>query len=184
MDEVVEAGVNALVREGIADPTRLALFGYSQGGVSALYVAAQMKLFKGVIAMNSWADLFSHYFEGNGIYSYAYSDYFDSFLRYDSEKGTDFAIGRTPFSAPEIYYKNSPVFLAPNIDAPVLLIHSDMDGFSMSQFDKMFGALRRAGKDARYVRYFGEGHGPSSPANIRDMWQRFDAFLTEQDVAP
>ena len=76
------------------------------------------------------------------------------------------------------------MFLAPQITAPVMLIHSDMDSFSMSQFDEMYGALLRAGKDARYIRYWGEGHGPSSPANIRDMWSRMDAFLAETGVAP
>jgi len=53
----------------------------------------------------------------------------------------------------------------------------------MAQYDEMFGALYRAGKDARYVRYWGEGHGPSSPANIRDLWMRIDAFLAESGVA-
>lgn len=182
MPYVVEAGVNALVAQGFVDPKRVALYGYSQGGISSLYVAAHSKLFKAVIAMNSWADLFSDYFGPNGIYSTVYSEYFGDFARYDSVAGSDFGIGKTPFEDPAFYYRNSPVFLAPRIDAPVLLIHSDMDGFSMYQFDEMYGALLRSGKDARYVRYWGEGHGPSSPANIRDMWERIDAFLGENGV--
>jgi hypothetical protein len=183
MDELIEAGVNAFVAEGLVDPERMALYGFSQGGVSALYVAAHSHRFNAVIARNSWADLFSHYFGGAGISALAY-DRFGAFVRYDSDKGGDFGIGATPFEAPELYFKNSPVFLAPNIEMPVLLMHSDMDLFPMSQFDEMYGALLRAGKDARYVRYWGEGHGPSSPANIRDMWRRFDDFLTEHGVAP
>ena len=59
-----------------------------------------------------------------------------------------------------------------------------MDSFAMEQFDEMYSALLRAGKDARYVRYWGEGHGPSSPANIRDMWTRFDAFMEQVGVMP
>jgi len=98
--------------------------------------------------------------------------------------GSDFGIGRTPFDDPIVYLNNSPVFLARQIEAPVMLVHSDMDASSMSQFDEMYGALLRAGKDARYVRYWGEGHGPQSPANIHDLWTRFDAFLAETGVAP
>lgn len=184
MQWVVDAGLDALVSKGFADPKRLALVGYSQGGVSALYVAAKSDRFRAVIAMNSWADLFSEYFGPSGVYSSIYGKYFGDFERYDKIAGGSFGIGRTPFEDPEVYIRNSPVFLAPQINAPVMLIHSDMDGFSMSQFDEMYGALLRAGKDARYVRYWGEGHGPSSPANIRDMWKRIDGFLAENGVSP
>lgn len=184
MPPTIDAGIDALVEQGLADPARLALFGQSQGGFSSLFTAAHLHRFKAVIALNSWADLFSHYFGTNGVYSSVYGRYFGNFARYDTVAGSDFGIGRTPFDDPDVYIRNSPVFLAPKITAPVLLVHSDMDAFSMSQFDEMYGALTRAGKDVRYVRYWGEGHSPSSPANIRDLWRRFDAFLAETGVAP
>lgn len=184
MPDMLDAGVDALVKAGLADPKRVAVVGASQGGISALYAAARSEKYRAVIAMNSWADLFSHYFGANGVFSYLYGEYFGSFGRYDRLAGGSFGIGKTPFEDPDIYYRNSPVFMAPKISAPVLLIHSDMDGFSMSQFDEMYGALLRAGKDVRYVRYWGEGHLPSSPANIRDMWQRMEAFLIENGMGP
>ncbi|KCZ57690.1 hypothetical protein HY30_17360 [Hyphomonas chukchiensis] len=180
---VIDAGVEAIIGTGLVDPERIALHGFSQGAVSALFVAAHSNRYKAVIAKNGWADLFSHYFGGSGVYAYFYGD-FGSYLGYDSVAGSDFGIGRTPFEDPDMYYRNSPVFLAPDIDTPVLLMHSDLDSFDMAQFDEMFGALQRAGKDARYVRYWGEGHGPSSPANIRDMWARMGSFLAEHGVAP
>lgn len=181
---IINAGVNELVARNLIDPNRIALVGFSQGGESALYVAAHSTRFKAVVAMNSWADLVSHYFGAHGIFSYVYGENFGGFTLYDDTSASYFGIGRTPFEDPEVYYRNSPVFLAPKISAPVLLIHSDMDSFSMSQFDEMYGALLRAGKDARYVRYWGEGHGPSSPANIRDLWRRMDEFLKENGVGP
>ena len=183
LDAVVDAGVTAMVDQHLADPDRMVLYGFSQGGVCALYVAAKSPRFRAVIAKNSFADLFSHYFSGSGIYADLYES-FGAFLSYDSVSGSDFGIGRTPFEDPDVYIRNSPVFLAPAIDMPVLLIHSDMDGFGMSQFDEMYGALQRAGKEARYIRYWGEGHGPSSPANIRDMWERKMAFLRDSGAAP
>jgi dipeptidyl aminopeptidase/acylaminoacyl peptidase len=185
MDEAVETALDALIATGRVDPDRMVLSGFSQGAVSALYVAAHSDRFAAVIAGNGWADLTSHYFGPPGIYSILDPDYFGSeFIRYEAEAGSEFGIGRTPFEDPDIYTRNSPVLLAPDINAPVLLMHSDMDSFSMEQFDEMYSALLRAGKDARYVRYWGEGHGPSSPANIRDMWQRLDKFLLELGVAP
>lgn len=185
LDEVTDAGVRRLVELGIADPSRLILHGYSQGGVSALYVAAKSDHYAAVIVKHGWADLFSHYFGGGGVFAVLLPEFLGSEAgRYDALVGSDFAIGRTPFEDPEIFYRNSPVFLARDIDMPVLLMHSDMDNFSMSQFDEMFGALKRVGKDATYVRYWGEGHGPSSPANIRDMWTRTDAFLAANGLEP
>jgi dipeptidyl aminopeptidase/acylaminoacyl peptidase len=183
MDEAVDAALDALIATGRVDPDRMVLSGFSQGAVSALYVAAHSDRFAAVIARNGWADLTSHYFGPPGIYSILDPDYFGSeFIRYEAQAGSEFGIGRTPFEDPEIYVRNSPILLASNISAPVLLMHSDMDSFSMAQFDEMYSALLRAGKDARYIRYWGEGHGPSSPANIRDMWDRLDRFLEDFGV--
>lgn len=175
---VVDAGISALVEAGYAEDGHISLFGFSQGGYSALFTAARLDRFNAVIAVNGWSDLFSHYFGPQGVFSLV-QPAFGEFSRYDPAAGTDFSMGRTPFEDPDAYYRNSAVLMAPDITAPVLLVHSDLDSFSITQFDMMFAALQRAGKDARYVRYWGEGHGPSSPGNIRDMWARFDAFLTE-----
>lgn len=185
IDEVVEAGALAIAGAGLADPDRMILTGFSQGGVSSLYVAAHTRLFRAVIAKNGWANLLSHYFGPMGIQAFAGPEYLGAdAVRYDPAVGTDFAIGRSPFEDPDIYLRASPVFLAPEIGVPVLLIHSDMDTMALSEFDQMFSALAKAGKAARYVRYIGEGHGPSSPANIRDMWARQLAFLEEHGLAP
>ncbi|WP_321489095.1 prolyl oligopeptidase family serine peptidase [uncultured Hyphomonas sp.] len=185
MDKAVDAGINAILTTGHIDPDRIVLSGFSQGAVSALYVAAHSDRFAAIIARNGWADLTSHYFGSPGIYAVLDPDYLGSeFIRYEAEAGSEFGIGRTPFEDPDSYARNSPVLLAENINAPLLLMHSDMDSFSMSQFDEMYSALLRAGKDARYVRYWGEGHGPSSPANIRDVWDRLDGFLEELSLTP
>ncbi len=183
IEHVIDAGIRAIAKEGYGDPQRVVLHGFSQGGVTALYVAARSGPYRAVIARNGWADMFSHYFGPSGIYTYT-EGRFGAFGRYDPVAGSDFGFGRTPFEDPEAYYGNSPVFLAPDIQAPVLLVHSDMDDFPMHQFDEMYGALLRAGKDAWYVRYLGEGHGPSSPANIRDLWDRIDAFLKDAGAVP
>lgn len=186
MPSIVEQTIDALVAQGIADPSRVVLFGYSQGGITALYTAARTRKISAVIAMNGWADFLSHYFGGRGLMRYFHLDQNggDDRWRYDClEEGAahrcPFGFGATPFEAPGDYVRNSPVVLARDISAPVLLIHSDLDYVAMSQFDEMFGALYRAGKEARYVRYWGEGHGPSSPANVRDLWSRIDSFLSE-----
>lgn len=175
--------LNEAASERLIDPDKIVLHGFSQGAVSALYVAARPGTYRAVIARNGWADLFSHYFGPLGAYAYT-GGKFGEFGRYDRAVGSDFNFGRTPFEDPEAYYRNSPVFLARAIEAPVMLVHSDLDAFSDHQFDEMYGALVRAEKDARYVRYLGEGHGPSSPSNIRDLWRRMELFLEASGAAP
>lgn len=189
MDELVDQLADVLVQRGFADPERLVLYGFSQGGIASLYTATQLDRFAAVISKNGWADYFSHYFEGRGLLRYLHlgENGGDNRWRYEcTGTGNDdmcpYGFDQTPFLDPEAYARNSPVALADRITAPVLLIHSDLDYFDISQYDKMFGALYRAGVDARYVRYWGEGHGLSSPANIRDLWQRIDAFLAEAKV--
>jgi dipeptidyl aminopeptidase/acylaminoacyl peptidase len=47
----------------------------------------------------------------------------------------------------------------------------------MEQAEQFFTALYRLGKQATFVRYWGEGHLISSPANVRDMWHRIFQWL-------
>tara|TARA_R110002051_G_scaffold32562_4_gene73468 strand:+ start:4152 stop:6803 length:2652 start_codon:yes stop_codon:yes gene_type:complete len=191
MPDLAEQSARALVGQGYADPDRIVLLGISQGAVTALYISARSDRFAAVIAMNGWSDFLSHYFGARGITTYLHLDQNggDNRWRYDcvgegAQNRCPFGFGETPFEHPDAYAETSPVVLASRIDIPVLLVHSDMDYISMSQFDEMFGALYRAGKEARYVRYWGEGHTPSSPANIRDLWRRMGSFLAECGIRP
>ena len=181
MAKVVLQGIDALVAQGYADPNRICLIGYSQGGFSSLWLATETDRFKAIVSINGWADLASHYFEGGIFREFYFEDlpFAGESLRYDRAEGSDFGIGRTPWQNPEIYIHNSPVYRADRIKTPIMLVHSDMDGFSVSQYEMMFTALYRLRKEARLVRYWGEGHGPSSPANIRDLWYRTFAWFDE-----
>jgi predicted esterase len=177
LPEMTRAARQAILEAGLADPDRLILHGLSQGAVSALHVAARTEGFAAVIAQNGWADLMSHYFGPPGIHADLSPDLLGTNMpRYEAEAGSDFAMGVTPFEDPGRYVTNSPLLMAGDIEIPVLLIHTDMDGFPKSQFDQMYAALARQGNPVRYVWYAGEGHGISSPANIRDLWQRLDQF--------
>lgn len=182
--------VDVLADTGLVDPDRIVLFGMSQGGIASLAGAIQSDRFAAVISINGWADYFSHYFGARGLMRYFHLDQNggDNRWRYECARegpshDCPFGFGVTAIADPGLYARASPVAHADRVNAPVLLVHSDFDYFDMAQYDEMFGALYRAGKDARYVRYWGEGHGPSSPANIRDLWMRIDAFLAESGVA-
>jgi dipeptidyl aminopeptidase/acylaminoacyl peptidase len=171
--------VDAAARQapGGFDPSALALWGHSYGGYTALGVAAQTDRFRAVIALNAPTDLVSLYgvFQPswrvspeNGVWA-AWSAGFAE----DSQG----RMGAPPWEAADRYIRNSPVFLANKINAPVLLIQGDQDPIPVSQAEEMFSALYRQGKDAEEVTYCGEGHIISSPGNVRDLYVRAFAFL-------
>lgn len=190
LEQAVRQAVKDLEREEIIDPERVVLLGFSQGGPLALELAARTDTFAAVISINGWANYLSHYFGARGLMRYFHLDQNggDNRWRYECQREVDgarcpFGFGVTPFVDAGIYAASSPVTLATNVTAPILLVHSDFDYIDMAQFDEMFGALYRAGKEATYVRYWGEGHGPSSPANIRDLWARMDRFLADHGLS-
>jgi dipeptidyl aminopeptidase/acylaminoacyl peptidase len=185
MPDVVVQGVDALTSQGFADPNRLGLFGYSQGGVSSLWVASKTNIFKAVVSMNGWSDYYTHFFEPS--YSMrgdtAIFQYSGNTLRFMSVVGGPFGFGKSPSQAPNLYTSNSPLLRADSMNAPILLIHSDMDGFSMAEYEAMFTALNLNRKEAKLLEYWGEGHSPSSPENMRNMWQNifdwYDKYLVD-----
>jgi dipeptidyl aminopeptidase/acylaminoacyl peptidase len=185
MANAVNAGIDALVAQGYADPSRIGLFGISQGGFSSLWLATQTDRFKAVVSINGWSDMYSHVFDESFMQRY-YADqipYTGNAMRYEPASG-DFATGLSVWDSPDVYVRNGALINARAITAPVLLIHSDMDMFSINQYDMMFTALYQQRKEARFLRYTGEGHGPTSPANIRHMWKSiFDWYDRNFDAS-
>jgi dipeptidyl aminopeptidase/acylaminoacyl peptidase len=69
------------------------------------------------------------------------------------------------------------------VQTPLPIIHGDMDYIPIPQGEEYFMGLYRQGKRAAFVRYWGEGHVPESPANIRDMWQRILGWFEQASGA-
>ncbi|WP_260580500.1 alpha/beta hydrolase family protein [Sphingopyxis sp. PET50] len=68
---------------------------------------------------------------------------------------------------------------------PILIAHGEDDSnVPISQSKKLVAALKKAGKsDYEYVAYKDEGHGFSDPANLKDWFDRLDAFLAKHNPA-
>lgn len=185
LDRIVEAtdkAIDAAVAAGYVDPDRLGLIGASGAGFSGLWIAGHSRRFKALVSINGIADLHSHYFS-NGLAEYFFPDlhpWDGEAIRYEGRE--QFGFGVTPWEDDAFYWRISPIAYADRINVPVLLVGTDMDtgGFSQ-QYDQMFVALHRLRKDVDYVKYWGEGHGPHSAANVRDLTERtlawFDRYL-------
>jgi len=173
--EVVLPAVDQMITDGYADPERLGLYGYSYGGVAALTLLIQTTRFKAAIVGASAANLGSYY-GAMSLPDRAQAGTqmgLSGVMRLEENEGGPLALGVRPWEMPERYIRNSPLFQADRITTPLMLIYGDLDyHYPISQFDEMFTALYRLNRQAVFVRYWGEGHGIFSPANIRDMWDR------------
>ncbi len=182
--EATDRAIDAAVAEGLVDPERLGLIGASGAGYSGLWLAGHSNRFKAIVSINGIADAHTHYYS-HGIDQLFYSELVPWNGQAQRYEGRDqFTLQASPWESPEIYWKASPVAYADKIDAAVLLVSTDMDSGGISeQYDEMFVALHRLRKTVDYVKYWGEWHGPSSFANVRDLTQRTVAWF-DKYVAP
>jgi dipeptidyl aminopeptidase/acylaminoacyl peptidase len=183
LSAIVDRGVDAILAAGYGDPNRVGLLGFSQGGTASLWVATQSRRYKAVVSLNGWCDFFTGFFEMSWAQELAQTEMPERghLDRYLSSAGIAFGMGGTPWQFPQQYIQNSPLWRSDTVSAPVLLIHSDMDQFNNGSYKAFFSSLYIQKKDARLLIYRGEGHSPSSPANIKDMWKNifswFDNYL-------
>lgn len=171
------AAVDAAALTGGFDRSRLILWGHSFGGFSVMAAASQSDRFSAVIAANGAYDLPSAW----GSFSLARAVAPELGLSIRSTAGLvetgQFGLGGPPWSSPQAYVANSPLFAADRIQAPVLLVTADRDYVAPGQAEEMFSALYRQGKDAVLLTYRGEGHVLASPGNIRDYYAMIWAWL-------
>lgn len=148
-----------LVTEGIADPAKLAIVGWSYGGYAALQSPVlDAELFKAIVAIAPVTDLAKLKEESRGYTNYRIV--------------SDF-IG----SGPHIV-DGSPARNADKFKAPVALFHGDLDlnvGIFQSRF--MADQLKNAGKSVELTVYPKLDHGLEDSAARADMLTKSDAFL-------
>lgn len=156
--DVVDAG-RWLVAQGIADPSKLAIVGWSYGGYAALQSnVVNPDLFKAVVAIAPVTDLEALKNEAIGFTNHAVvSDYIGS--------GPDIAQG-------------SPARHADMFKAPVLMFHGTVDqNVGVGETRLMDAKLRAAGKQSTIVIYPDLDHQLDSGEIRADLLRRADAFL-------
>ena len=136
----VTASARYLVAQGIADPNRLAIVGWSYGGYAALQSAAvEPGLYKAVVAIAPVTDLEMTKKEAEGFTN---RDIVQQFIG----------------DGPHIR-EGSPLQVADRIKAPVLLAHGDMDAnVGVRQSDRMLEALKTNGTPVEMLRFTGLDH--------------------------
>ena len=156
--DVVDAG-RWLVKEGIADPGKLAIVGWSYGGYAALQSnVVAPDLFKAAVAIAPVTDL---------------EQLLRDELDYSSGRLVQDFIGSGPHLR-----EGSPAQNAAAIKAPVMLFHGTLDrNVLVNQSKRMSDRLRSAGRDPQLVIYDGLDHQLEDDTARADMLRRSDQFI-------
>jgi dipeptidyl aminopeptidase/acylaminoacyl peptidase len=157
--EDVLAVVDYAVSQGIADPARLGVGGWSYGGMLTDEVIARDQRFKVATSGASIADIFAGY----GT---------DQYVRdYEQELGR-------PWEHPEVWTRVSyPFFHADKIVTPTLFLCGDKDfNVPLLNSEQMYQALRSLGVETQLIIYPGQYHGLTKPSYLRDRLERYLAW--------
>lgn len=168
-------GVTSLIDEGFVDADRIGVQGHSWGGYQIAYMVTQTNLFAAAEAGAPVSNMTSAY---GGI---RWGSGMSRAFQYEK---TQSRIGGTLWDATLRYIHNSPLFQAPKVETPLLMMHNDEDGaVPWYQGIEFFSALRRLGKKTWLLNYNGEAHGLRKDHNKRDwairMQQFFDHYLKD-----
>jgi dipeptidyl aminopeptidase/acylaminoacyl peptidase len=154
------AGVDHVVALGIADPGRLAVGGWSYGGILTDYTIASDGRFKAAISGAG---------SGNQLSTYGSDQYV---LQYNSELGP-------PWRNTGLWLKVSyPFFHADRIHTPTLFLGGEKDfNVPIIGGEQMYQALRTLGVPAELVVYPGQHHVFTRPSYIKDLAERMPAWV-------
>ena len=155
----VNDGGRWLIKQGIAEPSKLAIFGWSYGGYAALQSSVlDTHLFKAIVAVAPVTDLESLRTEAKDSINFPLVDAF---------------IGH----GPEVR-EGSPARNAAAITAPVLLFHGDRDqNVGIGESRLMADRLRDVGKKVELVEFRHLDHYLDDNAARTTMLDKTDAFL-------
>jgi dipeptidyl aminopeptidase/acylaminoacyl peptidase len=158
-DDIMK-GVDYVIAQGWADPTRMVAYGWSYGGYMTFWMSTQTDRFKLISPGAGLTNLYSMY-STTDIPAYL---------------GWFFG---TPWENEEIYRRLSPIRFAKNVKAKILIMHGANDArVPPTQADEFYKALKDLGKDVTYVRYPRQGHGITETRLAMDRDRRYVCAFT------
>ena len=152
MQDDLTDGVEFLVKSGYAEPGRACIAGASYGGYAALAGATLTPdLYRCVISISGVSHLPRHIKHKASQFGRD-REFWIIFERMFGDTGED----------AERLNATSPANLAAAVKVPILLIHGDIDEVvAFKQSEIMDEALRKAGKDVRFVKIGEMAHSPT-----------------------
>lgn len=153
----VMAAIDAAIEQGIADPERLGIGGWSQGGFMAAWAVTQSTRFKAAVM-------------GAGVSDWGMMVMTSDVPDFEQELG-----GSAPWDGPSQrrHLKHSPITFAQQVTTPVLILHGEKDArVPLSQATGFHRALRKQGVPIEFVIYPREPHAVAERAHQMDILKR------------
>ena len=149
------AMVDYAVVQGIADPDKLGVGGWSYGGISTNFIISQTARFKAAVS-------------GAGEFLYVTNWGHDLYSRdWEYELGL-------PWENRALWEKLSPFSRVTKISTPTLIMGGDVDrNVPIINGEQMYQSLRRLGVPTVLVVYPGEFHEFTRPSFIKDRYERY-----------
>jgi dipeptidyl aminopeptidase/acylaminoacyl peptidase len=158
------AGVDHVIAQGVADPERMGVMGWSYGGFMTSWTITQTQRFKAASVGAGVTNLMS--FTGTADIPGFLPDYF---------KGEY-------WDKPDAYQKHSAMFRIKGVTTPTLIQHGDKDErVPLSQGEELYNALKRQGCTVQMVVYPRQPHAIQEPRLLADAMRRnlewFDRYV-------
>ena len=149
------AGVDDLIKKGIADETKLGVEGWSYGGFMTNWIITHTDRFKAAVSGAGLSNLESFYGTTD---IQGYMEYYHNGF---------------PWISPKIYRRSSPLKSTFKVKTPVLILHGERDSrVPISQSEELYQYLKKTGVTVKFVRYPREPHGLREPNHQLDRYTR------------
>ena len=149
------AMVDYAIAEGLADPDKLGVGGWSYGGISTDFIITQTTRFKAAIS-GAGATKFDS--------MYGHDQYV---LDYETELGR-------PWEKRDVWDHVSMYWKVANVTTPTLFMGGEVDwNVPILGGEQMYQSLKSLGKETELVVYPGEYHGFKTPTHLKDRLERY-----------
>lgn len=156
----LQAGVEAVLARGVADPRRVAITGASYGGYLTSWALAHSDRFRAGVSLFGIYSLFSDF--DNSEWPAWERDYLGAYYWED----------------PSLYVERSVSTHVKELRAPLLLLHGEEDENTyITNSRGLYRALREMGRETEMVVYPREEHGLREPSHRVDAFRRSLAWM-------
>jgi dipeptidyl aminopeptidase/acylaminoacyl peptidase len=154
----IMAGVDHLCRNGVADPGRLLVGGWSFGGTMTSWIIGHSDRFRAAVTVAGASDYLSRYGTSDINWGEAARWEFKDIPMHDLDR----------------FVRASPIAHLAGCTTPTLIMHGERDArVPVGQAWELYRALRDVGVEVELVLYPDAGHGISAPKQFADVMDRW-----------
>ena len=153
----VMAGVEALIKRGFVDQSRIGVSGWSHGGYMTAWLIGHSSIWKAAVA-------------GAPV-----TDWYDEYNLTDANVAIRYGFKGSPYVGDNLkdYREQSPITYFSRIKTPTLILHDTGDNrVSITQSYALYRALKDNGVEVKFVAYPVSGHAPGDPIRQMDIYRR------------